>query len=44
MNLTNIDYTGQNDLCKDESHDECNHGLFCVTEKDSDYIDIDDLY
>lgn len=33
MNLTNIDYTGQNDLCKDESHDECNHGLFCVTKK-----------
>ena len=42
--LANIDCVGQNDLCKDESHGECNHGLFCVTEKDLDFIDIDDLY
>ena len=42
--LANIDCVGQNDLCKDESHGECNHGLFCVTEKDLDLIDIDDLY
>ncbi len=27
-----------------EPYDECNHELFCVAEKDSDYIDIDDLY
>ena len=27
-----------------ESHDECNHGIFCVIENDSDNIDIDDLY
>ena len=43
MNLTNIDCVGQDELCKNESHDEYNHGLFCVTEKDLDYIDIDDL-
>lgn len=42
--LTNTDYLGQNELCKNESHDECNHELFCVTGKDSDSIDIDDLY
>lgn len=44
MNLTNIDCVGHDDLCKNESHGECNHELFCVTEKDLDYIDIDDLY
>jgi len=44
MNMANIDCVGQDDLCKNESHGECNHGLFFVTEKDSDYIDIDDLY
>lgn len=27
-----------------ESHGECNHELFCITGKDSDYIDIDELY
>lgn len=42
--LTNTDCMGQNDLCKNESHGECNHGIFCVTGKDSDYIDIEDLY
>ena len=44
MNMANIDCVGQDDLCKNESHGECNHGLFFVTEKDSDYIDIEDLY
>ena len=55
MNLTNIDCVGHNDLCKvvspnysdsadNESHDNSSHGIFCVTGKDSDYIDIDDLY
>ena len=27
-----------------ESHDRCNHGLFCVTGNDSELIDIEDLY
>ena len=27
-----------------ESHGECNHELFCITGKDSDYIDIYELY
>ncbi len=27
-----------------ESHDNSSHGIFCVTGKDSDYIDIEDLY
>lgn len=27
-----------------ESHGGCNHELFCVTEKDLEFIDIDDLY
>ena len=44
MNLANIDCIGHNDLCKNESHGECNHELFCVTGNDSDYIDLDDLY
>lgn len=27
-----------------DTHGKCNHGIFCVTGKDSDCIDIDDLY
>ena len=27
-----------------ESHGECNHELFCITGKDSDYIDIDSIF
>ncbi|NDO52276.1 hypothetical protein FMM75_23930 [Lachnospiraceae bacterium MD335] len=42
--IANIDCVGQDEICKDESHGECNHGLFCIAEKDSDLIDIDDLY
>lgn len=42
--LINIDCMRYNDLCKNESHDKSNHGIFCVTGKDSDFIDIDDLY
>lgn len=42
--LVNTDCVGHNELCKNESHGECNHELFCVTGKDSDYIDIEDLY
>ena len=45
MNLTNTDCVGQNDLCKSESHGANLHGeLFGVTENDSDYIDIEDLF
>ena len=44
MNLTNMDCMGQNDLCKNESHDNSNHGIFCVTGKDLECMDIDDLY
>ena len=47
MNLpfVNTDCVGHNDLCKNESHcAELHSELFCVTGKDSDYIDIDDLY
>lgn len=42
--LANIDCVDQNDLCKNESHDKCNHELFCITGKDSELIDIGDLY
>lgn len=27
-----------------ESHGNNDHGIFCVTGKDSDYIDMDDIY
>lgn len=36
--------TNNSDSTINESHGECNHELFCVTGKDSDYIDIEDLY
>lgn len=42
--LANIDCVGHNDLCKNEFHDNSNHGIFCVTEKDLDLIDIDELF
>lgn len=32
------------DMNTDESHDNSNHGIFCVTGKDLDLIDIDNLY
>lgn len=57
MNLANTDCVGQDEIYKvvnpnnldsadNESHDNSSHGIFCVTEKDLDYIDIDidDLY
>ena len=45
MNLTNIDCVGQDELCKNDSHGVKLHGeLFCVTEKDLDYIDIDSIF
>lgn len=44
MNLANTDCVGYNDICKNDTHDKINHGIFCVTGKDLDYIDIDDLY
>ena len=37
LNLTNTD-------CDEESHDNSNHGIFCVTGKDLGCIDTDDLY
>ncbi len=43
--LVNTDCVGHNDLCKNESHcAELHSELFCVTENDLDYIDIEDLY
>ena len=43
--IANIDCMGQDGLCKVESHGAKLHGeLFCITEKNSDYIDIDALY
>lgn len=43
--LANIDCMGHNNLCKNESHcAELHSELFCVTEKDLELIDIDDLY
>lgn len=43
--LTNMDCVRYNDLCKNESHGrKFDRELFCVTRKDSDYIDIEDLY
>lgn len=35
---------GYNEPCKNESHDNSNRELFCVTGNDLDYIDIDDLF
>lgn len=32
------------DIADNKTHGEDNHELFCVTGKDSDYIDIEDLY
>lgn len=32
------------DIADSESHDRSNHGILCVTGKDSELIDIDDLY
>lgn len=44
LSLANIDCVGQDELCKNESRGKYNHESFCVTGKDSDIIDIDDLY
>ncbi len=44
MNLTNTNCVGYNGLCKNESHENSNHVIFCVTGKDLDCIDIDDLF
>lgn len=44
MNLTNIDCVEYNKLCKNESHDNSDHGLFYVTGKDLNYIDADDRF
>ncbi|EOS26493.1 hypothetical protein C806_01229 [Lachnospiraceae bacterium 3-1] len=45
MNLTNTNCVGQDELCKNESHGrKTDRELFCVTRKDSDLLDLDDLY
>lgn len=45
MNLTNSDCVGQNDLCKNESHGgKFRRELFCVAGRDSELVNIDDLY
>ena len=44
MNLTNTDSVGQDDLYKNKSHGECNHGLFCVTGNDSGLVDISSIF
>ena len=36
--------TNNSDIADNDAHGECNHGIFCVTGNDSDYIDIEDLY
>lgn len=42
--LTSTVCTRHNDLCKNESHGKCNHGIFCVTGKDLEFIDIDSIF
>lgn len=43
--LANTDCVGYNDLCKNESHGgKFRRELFCVTGKDLELIDIEDLY
>ena len=44
MNLTNTNCVGYNGLCKNESHENSNHVIFCVTGKDLDSIDIDSIF
>ena len=45
MNLTNSDCVGQSDLCINDTHGrKIDRELFCVTGKDLDCIDIDDLF
>lgn len=34
----------QKKICKNDAHDKNNHELFCVAEKDLNFIDIDDLF
>lgn len=34
----------QNSVSDNESHDKSNHGIFCVTEKDLECIDVNNLY
>lgn len=44
MPVMGDEFGEQNNVSDNESHDNSNHGMFCVTGKDSDYIDIEDLY
>ena len=43
MNLANTNCVGQDELCKNESHDNIDHKIFCVTGKDLELVNIDDL-
>lgn len=38
------EFSEQNNVSDYESHDNSSHGIFCVTGKYSDYINIEDLY
>lgn len=44
VSVDNEQNPNYSDLADNESHDKSDHGIFCVTRKDSDYIDIDELF
>lgn len=44
MPVMGDEFDEQNNVSDNESHDNSSHGIFCVTGKDSDCIDIEDLF
>ncbi len=44
MPIMGEEISKQNNIADNESHDEDNHGIFCVTGNDIDLIGIDDLF
>ena len=44
MPVMSRDSDKQDNISNIQSHDNSNHGIFCVTDKDVDLIDIEDLY
>ena len=44
MPVMGDEFGEQNNVSDNESHDNSSHGIFCITGKDSDCIDIEDLY
>ncbi len=44
MPVMDDEISEQNNIADNESHDNSNHGIFCVTGNDLDLIDIDDLF